>query len=437
MINRHFGGVTRPRRIAGRGAIAALVLLSAACDTEVVNPGPVTDTFLSRQEAHQALANGAKVMLADALAYVSYTTAAVTREIFPAGSTSAFGISARQQAGRLEFDDEHILPPWQSQQRSRNIGESAIVRFQETVPNLAGYRPAAEAALWTAYAYRMLGEVSCQAVINGGPAQAHTVFLEHAETWFDRAIEYAGSAHPTIATAARAGRASVRMNRGNWQGAVADASSVSNNDFVFNMEYTNTQTSQFNRLYYASANRPYRAHTVWNTFYHDYYLETNDPRTPHFTPATEMTGDAALGILGGARAPWFPQTKLNQEAAPIRLSSGWEMRLIEAEALLTTGDWQAALPLINGRRVALNLDPWAASSLAEAWTVYKRERGIELWLEGRRIGDLRRWAANNAPGELHPLETAGHASSYLRADQTLCYPLPRAEYETNTNLTQP
>lgn len=438
MIKMDNGGMIamRARRLAGYAVIGFVATSMAACDTEVVNPGPVTDSFLENLAAHQALANGAKVMLADALAFVSYTTAGVTREIFPAGSTSAFGISANQQAGRLLFDDEHILPPWTSQQRARNIAEVAIERFDGKVPSLVGYRPAADAALWGGYAYRLLGESFCQAVINGSALQPNAVFFEHAETWFTRAIEYAGTAFPDIAMAARAGRASVRVNRGNWDGAVADAAGVPD-AFIFNMEYTSTQTSQFNRLYYASANRPYRAHTVWNTFYQQYYIDTGDPRTPHFTPATPMTGDAALGLLGGARAPWFPQTKHNEEAAPIRLSSGWEMRLTEAEALLTSGDWAGALPLINKRRVALGLDAWTASSLAEAWTVYKRERGIELWLEGRRMSDLRRWAANNTPGELHPFETPGHEASYLRADQTLCYPIPKSEYETNPNLTLP
>lgn len=37
-------------------------------------------------------------------------------------------------------------------------------------------------------------------------------------------------------------------------------------------------------------------------------------------------------------------------------------------------------------------------TLAEAWTALKRERGIELWLESRRLNDYRRWVALNRPG---------------------------------------
>jgi starch-binding outer membrane protein, SusD/RagB family len=414
-------------------ATAAAVL--GGCDTSVLNPGPVTDSFLDNTSAHQALANGAMVQLADALTNVAYTTAAVTREIFPAGSTSAFGISANQQQGRLLFDDEHVS--WTSHQRARNVAEVAFARFEQAIGagSMNAYRPALDAALWAGYANRLLGEAFCDAVIDGGAIQPRQVFFERAEQWFTRAMALAAAQNQTnLGLAARAGRASVRANLGNWSGAVADAQGVPD-AFVFNMAYTNTQVGQYNRIFWAGANRPYRAHTVWNTFYQQYRLDTNDPRTPW--NQTTLLGDAALGLLGGQRAPFLPQTKHNAEGAPIRLSSGWEMRLTEAEALLVAGSWQAAMPLVNKRRVALNLQPWPANSLEEAWAMYKRERGIELWLEGRRMGDLRRWKEANRPGALHPLETAGDPQSYLRADQTLCYPIPKAEYETNSNLTLP
>jgi starch-binding outer membrane protein, SusD/RagB family len=428
--------ITPPARARASAAVLAVLALGmAACDTSVINPGPVTDSFLENRAAHQALANGAMVQLADALATVAYTTAAVTREIFPAGSTSAFGISANQQQGRLLFDDEHVS--WTSHQRARNVAEMGFARFESIVGagSIATYRPALDAALWAGYANRLLGEVFCQAVIDGGPAQSRNVFFERAESWFTKAMELAAAQNQAnIGTAARAGRASVRASLGNWAGATADAAAVPD-AFVFNMSFTNTQVSQYNRTFWAGANRPYRAHTVWNTFYQQYRLDTNDPRTPW--TQTALLGDAALGLLGGQRAPFLPQTKHNTEAAPIRLSSGWEMRLLEAEALLVAGNWQAAMPLVNKRRVLLNLQPWPATSLEEAWSMYKRERGIELWLEGRRIADLRRWKESNRPGALHPRETAGDPSSYLRADQTLCYPIPKAEYETNPNLTMP
>lgn len=422
------------RSTMAAGAVAMLVaILLAACDFDVSNPGPVGDDFLDNASAHQAMANGAKVALADALTNVAYTTGASTREIFPAGSTSSFGISASQQQGILRFDDEHIS--WTSHQRARSVAEAAIERFEtDEELTMAGYQPAAEAALWAGYANRLLGDAFCEAVIDGGAIEPRTAFYTRAESWFTRTMELAtGASLSDVAMAARAGRASVRANLGDWVGAVADAEQVPDG-FVFNMQYTAQQSDQYNRIFWAGANEPYRAHTVWNTFYEGYFTETNDPRTPWGQDPENPLGDAAVGVLDGERAPWYFQLKHDSREAPIRLSSGWEMRLTQAEALLEAGDWPAALPLINMHREELGLDPWNAASLDEAWTVYKRERGIELWLEARRITDLRRWADNNAPGDLHPLEEAGNPASYLVANQNLCIPIPKAEYETNPNL---
>lgn len=423
------------KRIGTRVAAALALLSVAACDFEVTNPGPTDDKFLDRPEAHQAVANGAARMLFQSLANVAYTTAAVSRELFPAGSTSSFGISNRQQAGRLEWDDEHINDgPWVPGQRARYIGESGFDRMAETNPSgTNGYRPAVEAALWAGYANRLLGENWCEAAIDAGPIVGRTDILTRAEEWFTKAITAAGSESSlaTQRTAAIAGRASVRMHLGNWAGALADAGQVPTN-FVFNARYEDAQQDQYNRTYFAGANQPYRAVTAWNTVYVEYYNQTKDPRTPWVD--TGMTGDAAVLLVGNVRVPFYQQKKYDQRGSDIRLSSGYEMRLIEAEKKLIDGQIADAFAIVNARRTALGLGALNPANATEAWTMFKRERGVEMWLEGRRMGDLYRWKANNTPGALHPMEQPGNAASYLVADQTLCYPIPKFEREANPNI---
>jgi hypothetical protein len=92
-----------------------------------------------------------------------------------------------------------------------------------------------------------------------------------------------------------------------------------------------------------------------------------------------------------------------------------------------------ALPLINKHRLALALAPWTATTIDEGWTALRRERGIELWLEGRRLGDLRRWKAASRPGQLSAYEVPG-TTSFLDAAQTLCFPISSLEMQTNPNL---
>jgi hypothetical protein len=422
------------RRLAVvRAPLAALAVASAfsACSFDVTNPGPVQDQFLDSAAARPAIVNGAGRDLSSALNWIAYTGGAASREIFPAGSTGSFGITPLEQVGRLVPEESDTF--WESAQRARWEAENGTDRFKAGM-DAAAFAKSAQAAqilLWAGYANRLLGENMCEATINGGPRQPSTVFLTRADSELTQALAIATAAADTkTASGARAARASVRADLGNWAGAVADAAGIAD-AYVFQIPYYTTDLDQYNRIYWSSANSPYRAHTVWNTFYDQYYASSKDPRVPWAQSAAVPFGDARVLTIG--TVAWHYQTKYARRDAGINLSSGWEMRLIEAEARLIAGDVAGAMPLINKHRVALGLAPWTATTVDEGWTALKRERGIELWLEGRRLGDLRRWAAAARPGALSTFEVP-NATSYLDPAQTLCFPISSSELQTNPNL---
>jgi len=130
--------------------------------------------------------------------------------------------------------------------------------------------------------------------------------------------------------------------------------------------------------------------------------------------------------------PFWPEAKHAASTAAIRLASGREMQLIRAEERLIAGDQPGAMGFINAARTNAGAATITAVDLTDAWRLLKRERGIELWLEARRMGDRRRWAATAAPGALDPLETVG-AAAHL-ATQDLCFPVSRSERQTNPNI---
>jgi hypothetical protein len=397
----------------------AIIALLAGCQLDVTNPGPIQAAALEDTKALTAVVNGAGRDLAEALNWVAYTGAAVTREIFPAGSTGSFGITPRQQGGSLADDDGDDW--WNQAQRARWTSEDAVARVKRVLDNTSNSATLAQALIWAGYANRLLGENFCDGVINSGPLQPYTVYLERAEANFTEAITVATAANnANLVTAATAGRASVRLDRNNLTGAVTDAAGVAN-AFTYRMPYFTTDLDQYNRIYWASANQPYRAHTVWNTFYDAYRKSTKDPRVPFDSSLTILVGDAAVGNLGRVR--WYFQTKYPAQTSAINLVTGWEMRLIEAEAKLAGGDVTGAMTLVNQHRVSLGLAPWTATNATEAWTALKRERGIELWLEGRRLGDFRRWAALSRPG-----------TSDDMTGRDLCFATPLSEKETNPNF---
>jgi hypothetical protein len=396
------------------------VALLSACELEVSNPGPIQADALEDPKALTAVVNGAGRDLAEALNWVAYTGGAAAREIFPAGSTGSFGITPRQQAGKLVDDDDDTH--WNFSQRARWTAEDAVARVKRVAATTTTTNATlAQGLIWAGYANRLLGENFCDGVINGGPAQPYTVYLERAEANFTEAITVATAANnANLTSAATAGRASVRLLRNNLTGAAADAAAIANT-FVYRMPYFTTDLDQYNRIYWASANQPYRAHTVWNTFYDTYRKTTRDPRVPFDSSATVLVGDAAVGNLGQVR--WYFQTKYPGQTSPINLATGWEMRLIEAEAKLVAGDVPGAMTLLNAHRVSLALAPWTAANATDAWTALKRERGIELWLEARRLGDFRRWAALSRPG-----------TSDDMTGRDLCFATPLSEKQTNPNF---
>lgn len=457
---------TGPRgRFPGTPALvaAALAATVGACSFEVVNPGPVEDDFLDNSDAHAAVVEGARRALSEGLNTVATTTSAVSREMFPSGSTGSFGISNFQQEGIIFWDDTHVS--WTTQQQARFLAEDAVRRFAESgeVENPGAYPLSAEAALLAGFANRLLGENFCEAVIDGSEAQPSTVFLTRAEDWFTEAITIATAAgEQEIIDAATAGRASVRVDLGDWAGAVADAQAVPE-EFLYVAPYFPLAQDQFNRIYWAGAGQPYLSVSVWNTQWEEYYATTGDPRVSwqwrslatgeifdafeDGPPADEIAeatkGDAAVAIvedsIPNGSVPFFQQTKHGSEGAPITLASKWEMNLIEAEAALLNGQVGPALDLMNLRRADLGIDELTAATLDEAWTLLKRERGIELWLEARRMNDIRRWQENNTPGDLSPLEDRSDPRSFLReasrpGEAELCYPIPRNERESNPNL---
>lgn len=442
----------------------ALLLLggAASCDTKVTNPGPVKDADLLNEQGRlgmAAMVAGAGRAVGSGMNWISYTGAAVTREIHPAGSTGSFGITNRWQNGELNGDDAELNPHWEQAQRGRWVAEEALRRLEAMGPPPVGsaqtviaYNNLMQLAyLYAGFANRVLGDNLCDFVIDGsGMTTGAAGYYTRAESLFTKALAVTGGTPATMTTqsqAAYGGRASARVGLGNWAGAIADAALVPIG-FTYNMPYYNLgDDAQRNRIFFSSGNTresgsAYRAHTQWSTWHLLYKYGTAtptastapvtaDPRISILVPTTPILGDAAIDCCG--RVPFFPEAKHASSAAPIRLTSGREMQLILAEERLRASDQAGGMGFINAVRTNAGAPTITAVDLTDAWRLLKRERGIELWLEARRLGDLRRWAAGATPGALDLLETVGTASHLTT--QNLCFPVSRSERDANPNIS--
>jgi len=383
--------------------------------------GPVEDEFLNDEGAFEAIAAGAEFNLSWSLNMLTFFGADAAKELTQGGRIHP--IKLTPNPGQLDIDEQLPDDAWNRSHRARWVAEDAIRRLRELKTDFDTSELGARILLYAGYANRQLGENMCEAVLDGGDIQPRSTHLDAAEDYFTLALGAANAAgQDEYANAALAGRAAVRLFKGDDAGADADAALVPL-DFAFQARYDEAPTDQRNWIHYISSNTPYRAQSAWNTSYEQYFTDTGDPRvawrTDPDTPSAEFTD-----------VPYYEQRKYAGNTAPVNLSSGREMVLIQAEVALKGGQWQQALDLINSLREGVSNeagDPiplWTATGETETWTALKRERGIELWLEGRRLGDLFRWVENSTPGDMESVEDR------IR----LCFPVAQSERQANPNV---
>lgn len=403
------------RALGMLAVVAALAFSGVRCQDGVVDIGTIEEDQLDSREALEQVVNGMGRTLSLALGQVAAIGVFVAREMTWGGNQgSEAGATVSQKNGIL-LPAENDLQ-WNAAQKARWTAEDGVRRLRQILGDeeFAESPLAAEGLLFVGFANRLLGENMCQGVIDGGAPTSRAVYFERAEAAFSEALliaERTGDAE--TAAAARAGRASVRVGLGDWTGARADAEAVAEG-FAFGAQYHTAEQLQRNPIHRGN-DVAIRAHTAWGSFYETYFEETGDPRVPWTREAespTTIEGD-----------PWYPQAKYATSDAPIELVSWEEMRLIVAEARLRDGDVEGAMAEIDGLRARVGLDPWPVDNLEDAWTALKRERGIELWLEGRRLGDLHRWIEAGTPGQAEDM-----------TGRDTCFPIGATERGTNPNI---
>lgn len=374
--------LTRIQRTLGVMALVALAPLAGCGDfLDVTNPGPVEDDALDRPEAMPALVHGMSSDLSYALSRLAYITALAAGEQASSGS---YLWTRAVAGGTMDIDEAPDV--WGAMQRARWVAESGIERMQKVLGSDFESSPlAARAYLHAAFSNRMLGENVCQAVFDGGPPGDPAQHLERAEEQFNSALSIAQSVGDAEAVnAARAGRASIRASLGRWDEAVADAEEVPigfSYDALFSLN-----SGRENNYFVAESYNRLEA-TEYGTEWAQVF---NDPRVPWDT-LYDAGGSIRKGQDGST--PVFQQKKYPTFAEDIPLAKGTEMLLIRAEALLRDSDVPGAVGLINDERAFYGLADTTASTLEEGWALLQRERGAVLWLEARRLWDLRRWHA--------------------------------------------
>jgi hypothetical protein len=397
------------RQHFGRCLLAASLVIATGCDLKVSNPGPLQDSQLDVPTALPALVNGMSGDLSVAIGNYIDRGALASGELAESGN---FAAELQYFNGIIRPED--VNPDWANMQQARWSAEDGIRRMGRVLgAGLDNNVDTPRAYLYAGFANRLLGENVCTGVIDSGPAQSDTVYFVRAESLFTRAYNIAKAQNNTnVANAALGGRASVLAWQGKWAAAVADAAPIPNT-FVFNAVFSTNTTRENNDLANQTITR--RETTVFGTPYATVF---KDPRTPWDTVKT-TSGAVQTGQDG--RTKFFRQTKYTSLGSAVPLVKGAEMLLLRAEFALRSGDITTMTSLINTERGLYSLAAVTApATTAAAWTMLQSERGSVVWLEGRRLWDLRRWGVEGT-------------NTFL-ATRSKCVPVSTNELAANANL---
>lgn len=202
---------------------------------------------------------------------------------------------------------------------------------------------------------------------------------------FDSVLTLAGtSVVPAVvlqANFARVGKSRALLNL-DQPAAAATAVAAVGTAFAYQLQHSENSGRQNNGIFLTGAiNRRFSVTGTEGVNGLPYRLDA-DPRVV----APRGTGSASTGF-DGATLLYVPATKFANLLASSTVAGGREARLIEAEASLIAGNSAAALATLNLLRTGV---AGLAPLVTVTANVIFKERAYWMWLEGHRLGDLRR-----------------------------------------------
>lgn len=286
--------------------------------------------------------------------------------------------------------------------------------FGEQVANGEDSSEFAVAALLAGYSRLYLADLFCTlAFDNTGPELSSEEVWQIAADMFSEALA-ADDAPEDVRNAALVGRARARLMLGDETGALSDAQQVPEG-FERMVQYpgaspreendVNGLTWEAERL---SVSEEFRELTI---------DDTGDP-----DPRVDLFFTGSTGFSGGVLQ--YNPNKYAERTSPVRLASWEEAQYIVAE--IQGGD--QARDIINEIRERRGLPQWDQGENASDEEIRAKlidEKARTLFLEGPRMGDLRRYRAQLGIDLFPDLPNSG--------DQT-CMPLPDLERDNNPDI---
>lgn len=433
--------MAKPTFVARLSPVVCLLLVLTACSDflRVTNQDVIDASTLNPKDAAtiDVFARSAQTTFGAAYGELNRFVALFTTEMQYLDTfepESQFGV---RSVSDLNFANTGM---WGSVSGARV--ESDRVLVQLAGPESAAQLNGARSALFAGYSILLMAETFCQGTLANVSANEPGVplttqqLLDTAVARFTKAIDV-GTAASRVLTgaqlteavnftnAARVGRARANLQRGDKTAALADANSVPTG-FTYSMLYVDDASNRFrlsNRLWQYTQTRGQLSVAPA-------YRALADTRVAFLQPSQQLPS-----ITG---SPLFAQQKFPAFNAPMRLASKLEADYIAAEAQYPTT--APMLALITSRRAAGGQPAYSGETTADALLAELfDQRARDFFLEGKRIGDLRRAIdLYKNPALIKYMLPTGSVYFDRTAlgvvGQQTCLPLPQSETANNPNF---
>lgn len=404
-------------------ALAASVLLISACGDwlEVTNPGAIETPALEDPAYLQLMYDGVVGDFQPAFAWTALFSGAFTDELRM--HHTFFENLEIDQRRVTENNATYALAVYNGLHRARFLADSVASRFRVLLGDSAEHDVRLAKTLgFAGYSWTLLGEHICETRINGeGPTLQPDELFAGAIERFDAAIAAAtaaGANAPSIedeelralviagvdsvTNMARAGAARAALDLGDADAAISYAGAVtpayaSKDDpgFRFDVHYVEGASFGETRRLGNPFGEFVSAGGSWVSLSGTGFENLNDPRIPH-AAAGELSVAGGGEFIVPNSPPSFSthdgtvEGALFESTSGIRLASAIEARYIIAEA---QGNTAANVAFLNDQR-ALGGQSALSNPTAEEYAAALREqRAREFFIDGHRLGDLRRYEA--------------------------------------------
>ncbi len=392
--------------------VIALPLSGCKGVLDVVDADIVTPESLESEIGLQTLRNGALGEFTVAYSGGSQTdgiitmTGLLTDEWMHSGTfTTRFRVETRN----IDLDNGTLAGMFRRLQQARVSLETAAATITEAA--MGPDERIGEMYYYAGMVYVAFAENYCNGVpfslqpetgdTEFGNPESRDQILDRAVARFNSALGSSGITSD-VAGAARIRIGRAELNRGSLAAAAAAVTSVAD-DFVFWSFHSDNSTSQRNSIYEFNKNGGRWSLGDTEGINGLDFRTAGDPRiTSALCPGCAFDKSEQVPGTPALTDNWW-MTNYQSRNDPVRLATGIEARLIEAEALMagSPGAWLAELnglraqwatlaPILAGDAagtLAPLVDPGTAAGRED---LMFRERAFWLFSTGHRMGDLRR-----------------------------------------------